>query len=218
MAERKKPEAVTEKRSIFYEILRVLALIVFHTVMPVKCHHRERLDAEGPYVLIANHLHALDPVAMAMFIPKRQIVFLGKKELAGNKRFLENLLNRANCILIDRHHSDMGAMRSCMKAIKLKKILLIFPEGTRHHEGQMEQIESGASLIAMRSKAPIIPIYIDKKLKCFRKTNLYVGEPIAYDDLLEKGINTETCEEMNERFRETFRKLIRETENTAKKS
>ena len=51
----------------------------------------------------------------------------------------------------------MAAMRNCMKAVKMKKILLIFPEGTRHHEGQMEHIESGASLIAMRSGAPIIP-------------------------------------------------------------
>ena len=75
----------------------------------------------------------------------------------------------------------------------------------------MEQIQSGASLIAMRSKAPIIPMYIDRKLSFFKKTNMYVGEPIQYDDLLEKGINAETCEEMNERFRETFRKMIAET-------
>ena len=79
-----------------------------------------------------------------------------------------NLLNRAHCIFVDRHATDMNAMRNCMKAIKMKKILLIFPEGTRHHEGQMEQIETGTALIAMRTKAPIIPIYIDRKLKIGR--------------------------------------------------
>lgn len=211
MAEKKAPEAVTEKRSIIYEILRVLAQIVFHTLMPVKCHNRERLDAEGPYVLIANHLHALDPVAMAMFIPKRQIVFLAKKELGKNK-LIENLLTRAHCIMVGRHNTDMAAMRSCMKAVKMKKILLIFPEGTRHHEGQMEQIETGTALIAMRSKAPVVPIYFDRKLSFFKVTNLYVGEPIPYDDLLAEGINADTCERMNERMRETFRKMIRDTQ------
>ena len=109
MAEKKMPEPVTEKRSLIYEVLRVLALIVFHTVMPVKCHNRERLDAEGPYVLIANHLHALDPVAMAMFIPKRQIVFLAKKELGKNK-LIEKLLTRAHCIMVGRHNTDMAAI------------------------------------------------------------------------------------------------------------
>jgi hypothetical protein len=45
----------------------------------------------------------------------------------------------------------------------------------------------------------------------FRITNLYVGEPIPYDDLLAEGINAETCEKMNERMRETFRRMIAET-------
>ena len=212
MGEEKKPlEPVTEKDSVLYEVARYLALALFHTVMPVRCYHRERLDAEAPYVLIANHQHALDPVAMAMNIPGRQIVFLGKKEL-GKGKLAEKLLTRVHCILVDRHNTDMTAMRECMKAIKMKKILLIFPEGTRHHEGQMEQIENGASLIAMRTRAPIIPIYFDRKLSPFKVTHMYVGEPIPYDDLLERGINKETCEEMNERFRETFRRMISEAE------
>ncbi len=211
MAEKKKLEAVTEKRGILYEVTRVLAHIVFHTLMPVRFHHKERLLQDPPYVVIANHRHALDPVVMAMGIPKHQIVFLAKKELGGTP-LTQNLLTRLHCILVDRHNADMEAMRSCMKAIKLKKILLIFPEGTRHHEGQMEQIENGTALIAMRSKAPVIPIYFDRKMSWFKVTNLYVGEPIPYDDLLEEGINTETCEKMNERMRETFRKMIRETE------
>ena len=204
-----KQEIDFEKRSKLYEFVRGISIGLFHTVMPVKYHNRERLDAEAPYVLIANHLHALDPVAMAMFIPRRQICFLGKKELGKNK-IANRLMTSAHVILVGRGDTDMAAMRNCMKAVKMKKILLIFPEGTRRHKGQMEQIENGASLIAMRSKAPIIPMYIDRKLSFFKKTNMYVGEPIPYDDLLEKGINTETCEEMNNRFRETFRKMIAE--------
>ena len=210
MAE-KKLEAVTEKRGILYEVARVLANILFHTLMPVRFNHKERLLQDPPYVVIGNHRHALDPVVMAMGIPRHQIVFLAKKEL-GKTPFTQSIMTRLHCILVDRHNVDMEAMRACMKAVKMKKILLIFPEGTRHHEGQMEHIESGTSLIAMRSKAPVIPIYFDRKLGLFKVTNLYVGEPIPYDDLLAEGINTETCERMNERLRETFRNMIKEAE------
>ena len=171
MAEEKKLEPVSDRKSFSYEVLRVLALIVFHTVMPVKCHNRERLDAEAPYVLIANHQHALDPVAMAMFIPRRQICFLGKKELGKNK-IVNRLLTSAHVILVGRGDTDMAAMRNCMKAIRMKKILLIFPEGTRHHQGQMEEIQNGTSLIAMKSGAPIIPIYFDRKLSFFKRTHM----------------------------------------------
>lgn len=211
----KKLEPVTGKRSILYEIARVLAMILFHTFMPVKCIHREKLDREAPYIVVANHLHALDPIVMAMHIRKRQIVFLGKKEL-GKGKLAENILTRMHCILVDRHNTDMNAMRNCMKAVKMKKILLIFPEGTRHHEGQMEQIESGTSMIVLRSKVPIVPIYFDRKLSLFKVTHMVVGDPIPADDLLAEGINTETCEKMNERLRETYRTMIREY--NAKKS
>ena len=210
MAE-KKLEPVTEKRTITYEVVRVLANIIFHTIMPVRFHHKERLERERPYIMIANHNHALDPVPMAMAVKHDQLVFLGKKELGSNK-LARWFLTKLHCILVNRHKVDMEAMRACMKAIKMKKILLIFPEGTRHHEGQMEHIEAGTALIAMRAKAPIVPIYFDRKLSLFKITNLYVGEEIPYDDLLAEGINAETCEKMNERMREAFRKMIRDAQ------
>ena len=207
----KKQELDFEKRSRLYEFVRGLAVVVFHTIIPVKFHNREVLDREPPYVLISNHLSALDPVVLALGVPKQQVVFLGKKELGKNK-MIRRILTSAHCILVDRHNTDMTAMRNCMKAIRAKKILIIFPEGTRHHEGQMQEIESGASLIAMRCGAPIIPVYFGRKLGFFRRTHIWVGEEIPSTDLIAQGINAETCEEMNERFRATFRKMVEDAE------
>ena len=211
MAENKESQAVSDKRSFLYELTRFVSTVLFHTLMPVKFHGREKLDREPPFILIANHRHALDPLAMAMGIPKQQVVFLAKKELGKNK-IAAAYLTRVHCILVDRHNADMEAMRACMKAIKMKRILLIFPEGTRHHEGPMQQIENGTALIAMRSKSPVVPVYFRDKLRFFHVTHIDVGDPIEYDDLLAEGINAETCEKMNERMRETYRKMIAEAE------
>ena len=200
-------EAVTEKKNAVYTFTRGLAGIVLKTLMPVRYHNAERLQAEPPYVMIANHQHALDPAIMAAPVRKTQVVFLGKKELGKNK-LIRWFLTKLHCILVDRHNTDMEAMRACMKALKMGKILAIFPEGTRHHEGQMEHIENGTALIVMRSGVPVIPVYIDRKLAFFKRTNVYVGQPIEYADLRAEGINTETCERLNERFRETFRTMI----------
>ena len=65
-----KQEIDFEKRSKLYEFVRGISIGLFHTVMPVKYHNRERLDREAPYVLISNHLHALDPVVLAMGVRK----------------------------------------------------------------------------------------------------------------------------------------------------
>ena len=199
-----------EKKAALYEVGRALARIMFHTLLPVRYHGMEKLrDREAPYVLIANHVHALDPIVVAYPVKRYQCVFLAKKELAKNA-FIERLLKKLHCILVDRHNTDMEAMRACMKTLRNGQVLIIFPEGTRHHVGQMEKIENGASLIVMRGKAPVVPVYIDRPLRLLRPVHAWIGDPIPYDDLLEKGINVETCEEMNERMRETFRKMIAE--------
>ena len=203
-------ETLTEKRSWLYPTARVAANILFHTVMPVKLHNAEVLKGtEPPFIIIANHHHALDPVVMAMAVKKHECAFLGKKEL-GKNRLMRWLLAHLHCILVDRHNTDMEAMRSCMKALKMSMPLVIFPEGTRHHDGEMEQIENGTALIALRGKAPVIPMYFDRKMGFFRRTHLYTGEPIPTEDLRAEGINTVTCEKMNERMRETFRKMVAE--------
>ncbi len=208
-------EPVREKDSKVYSFIRFLTTVVVHSFLPIRYHHAERLKAEPPFVMISNHLHALDPMLMGYPVKNSQVVFLGKKELAKT-RLAKWFLAEMHCILVDRHHTDMEAMRSCMKALKMKKVLVIFPEGTRHHEGQMEQIENGASFIIMRSKVPVYPVYIDRKMKLFRMTNAYIGEPIPYDDLLASGVNAETCEKMNERIRDVFRSMIREVEYSKK--
>ena len=203
-------EAVTEKKSVLYAVARVLAWVLLRVFLPVKYHHIERLRAvRGPTVLISNHQHALDPVILAYPV-KEQCVFLGKREIAKND-FIARFLTRMHCILVDRHKTDMEAMRACMKALKMNKVLVLFPEGTRFHEGQMENIENGTSLLVLRGKAPLSPVYVDRPLGLFRRVNAYGGEPIGYEDLLEQGVNVTSCEALNERMRETFRRIISET-------
>lgn len=37
-------------------------------------------------------------------------------------------------------------MRACMRALREGRILGIFPEGTRHHKGLMDQLEGGTGV------------------------------------------------------------------------
>lgn len=200
-------EAPKKTRTFLYSLVRTIAKVAFHTVAPVHYVYGERLERTGPMILIANHQSWCDPALMAVPIRREQVVFMGKKELAANV-FLKKILTDMHCILVDRHHRDMEAMRSSMRALKEGRILGIFPEGTRHHEGQMEQIEGGTALLALRSHAPLLPVYIDRPFRFFRKTTVYTGEEIPYEDLLSMGINTETCDLLNERIRECYRKMI----------
>lgn len=193
--------------TITYVIARVLAYIVFHTICPVRIHHTERFNRAAPFLVIGNHNSWLDPIAMCYRIHGQQLRFLGKKELVKTK-IGKLVLDDLGIIAVDRHNSDMEALRSCLRVLKEGQSLGIFPEGTRHHEGVMQQIESGIAMIAMRSKAPVIPVYFDSKIRPFHLTHMYVGKDIAYDDLLEQGINRETCELFLQRVRDTYAGMV----------
>lgn len=186
--------ADTNKPSKVYSVVLAAARVLLKTILPVKYHGLEHVsDMKAPYILMANHTTMLDPFMMAVAIPQYQIRFIGKKELWKVKPFAW-FANQIRAIPVDRHNTDMEAMRACMRVTREGHVLGIFPEGTRHHEGLMTELESGVAMIALRSKVPLVPVYIAGKLGLFRTLHVYVGEPIMMDDLRTEGINTQTCQ------------------------
>ena len=187
------------QRFWLYTFLRGLAAFLMKWLVPVRFHHAERADIDAPFIIIGNHLSMLDPLFMAVPVKRYQIAFMAKAELSKVSWFNPIAL-AMHTIFVNRHNSDMEAMRTSMRALKSGEVLGIFPEGTRHHEGLMVQQEAGAAMIALRSGVPLIPVYISRALCPFRRVECVVGEAIPMDDLREKGINKETCQELMARI------------------
>ena len=207
--------AEEEKRmdahSGWYTFGRALGRFLLRTICPTRYYHAERLQGDAPFIVIANHTSWMDPVAIGGAIRRYEVVFLGKSELVKNK-FAGWLLNKLHMIVVDRHKSDMEAMRACLRALKQGCILGIFPEGTRYHEGVMEQTESGVGLIALRSGVPVMPVYIRGRFRPFRRTRVYCGEAIPTEDLRAQGVNAATSAALMQRITETYRTMIADAE------
>lgn len=188
----------------WYRTARFLGGLITKTICPITFHDFERVsEREGGFILIANHQSMMDPVALAVKVKRREITFLGKKELTKNK-FLARALTGLHMIVVDRHNSDMRAMRTCISVLRKERILGIFPEGTRHHQGVMTELESGVAMMALMSGKPLVPVYIDSRIRPFHRTHLYAGEPIEYADLRAEGMNNDTAEKLTERIRQTY--------------
>lgn len=199
--------AQQDKPSVIYAFVLGLAKVLFKTILPVKFHGMENIkDQKAPYILIGNHTSLFDPFMMAVAAHQYQIRFIGKKELwkVGIFAWFAKCIK---AIPVDRHNTDMEAMRACMRVTREGHVLGIFPEGTRHHNGLMTELESGVAMIALRSRVPLMPVYIAGKLKLFRTLHVYVGQPIRMDDLRENGINTETCGQLLGRITQTYAAL-----------
>ena len=160
--------APKEPFTFTYRLARGVSWLLFHTLFPVRYHAAERIQLDAPFILIANHQSMMDPLVAAWKCKRYQIRFMGKKELAASP-FLKALFQSMRMIAVDRHNMDMAAVRACLKALKEGHPLGIFPEGTRHKEGVMRDLESGVAMIALRGGAPLLPAYITAPPRLFRR-------------------------------------------------
>ena len=200
-----------EKFTFWYRFMYDLQAFSMHCLFRTRYHHLPRALADAPFILIANHNSMIDPLLIAYPCKRYQIRFLGKKELVKNP-ILHFLFTHMRMIAVDRHNMDMHAMRACLKTLQEKHPLGIFPEGTRHKEGVMEQMEGGTAMIALRSGAPLLPVYIAGKARLWHTTHCYFGTPIPYADLAKHGINRDACDALDRRITETYRELAEEHE------
>lgn len=202
--------ALPGTKTVPFVIGRVIFAIYFHILCFLRVTGREKLDVQdAPYILIGNHTTLADPIIAAYLVRHYEVNFLGKKELAEIP-LVGRLLMHMHMIPVNRHNSDMEAMRACLKVTRAGGVLGIFPEGTRHVDGVMEHVESGVALIALRSGVPLIPVYIDGKPRLFRRLNVRVGDAIPMDDLRQQGVNKETCQVLLERITAAYRTLTAE--------
>ena len=216
MSEQNQPEkkknfqhhmAVPGKKGIIYTIARGIFWIYFHLFCFMHCTGREKLNLDAPYIVIANHTSFADPIIAAMLIRRYEVNFLGKIELA-KAPVVGKLLMHLHMIPVDRHHSDMEAMRACLRVTKAGGVLGIFPEGTRNKEGtqDMAEFKTGTARFAIKTKVPVVPMIYYRSPKAFRKNWLYVGEPFT----LEEFYGAKTPEE-NHKATELIREKMDET-------
>ena len=196
---------VREGRSWFYQLVINLFTVVTKLLFFVRIEGKENLP-EGGCIIMGNHIAWLDPFLLAMCARDREIRFMGKKELWGN-RFFAWIAKQVRGIPVDRGNADMASIRMSMTVLKAGYTLGIFPEGTRSKGEGMLPLQGGASLLALRSKSPVVPVYIDGDYKLFKQMVVRVGKPVDMDDLIAGRINKDTCDALTERITSAFAQL-----------
>ena len=147
-------------------------------------HGREHIPVRRPFIICANHIKWLDPVAIAAAVPSSiQVHFMAKKELFSNFLFTA-VLNMVGAFPVNRQDADYGAFRRAFQLLRGGKVLGLFPEGTRSKNGQLQKAYGGAALIAVRSGAPILPVAILGPYRFFKPLHVYIGSPFVLPPLI----------------------------------
>ena len=134
----------------------------------------QHLFCRGSAIIVSNHWSLGDPILLAIVSP-RIIHFMAKKELFEKKvpRFiLQRLLFT---FPVNRKQADMASLKQAMHLLERGKVFGIFPEGRRSVTGELDTLEKGAAFLALKTGAPIIPIYSDPRTYRKFRINMVVG-------------------------------------------
>lgn len=115
------------------------------------------IPQSGPLIIVANHVNSLEVPVMYTFLQPRPIAGFAKAETWRNP-LLGYLFDLWGGIPLERGAADIQAIRLGLQALSQGKILAIAPEGTRNRTGVLMRAHPGIALIALRSRAPIVPI------------------------------------------------------------
>jgi 1-acyl-sn-glycerol-3-phosphate acyltransferase len=148
---------MTLSQNIFLATFRPLLNIC----LSWKSEGRENVPLTGPLILVANHVHVLDPILLVFTLP-RWITFVAKEELFRSL-FLRLWLRWAGSLPLQRNgkvREKQRILEGAKKALDEGLILGMFPEGGRSHDGKLRKGKPGSAVIASKTDVPLLPIGI----------------------------------------------------------
>jgi 1-acyl-sn-glycerol-3-phosphate acyltransferase len=123
----------------------------------------EAVPAEGPVIVVSNHLSFSDSFFLALMLP-RKITYLAKQEYftgKGIKGLLTRMFFKAiQQVPIDRT-SGRAAEAAIVTGIRILRqgdMLGIYPEGTRTADGRLYRGKTGVARMALETPAPVLPV------------------------------------------------------------
>jgi 1-acyl-sn-glycerol-3-phosphate acyltransferase len=146
---------------------------------------RDRVPAAGPVVLAPVHRSFAD-FGFSAFVTRRKLFFMAKDSLWKN-RVIGWLLVNLGAFPVHRESADRESLRNAEEVLRRGGLLVLFPEGTRQSGHTVESLLEGATFLAARTGATIVPMGIGNsdvampKGKLFPKplrVTVVLGEPM----------------------------------------
>lgn len=181
---------------MFYKIFKVLCRFWFGFILKTQVIGTENLPKDGAFILAANHVSNWDPPFLGTFM-EREVCYMGKEELFKNP-IMAAICRGLHVFPVKRGAADKTAIKTAVKLLKDGKCFGIFPEGTRSKTGKLGKAESGISLIAAMTKAPIIPAAIVNTEKIFSKEKFFPRLAVVYGSPIKFSGSTKDKEALAE--------------------
>ena len=205
----------------FMNFLRVIAIPIYYLLKPFKFYGNRKVK-DGACIYTCNHFQLFDPFYIAC-TTWEVVHFVGKSEILGYP-VVGWLAKNIKLISVNRDGNDITAVKDCLKCLKNGEKIAIYPEGTRNKtDAPLLPFKHGAAMLAIKTKTPIMPMYMYTRPKLFRCTHILMGEPMELSEYYDKKLDKDELAEADQKIydamlalREEHEKFLAEKKNKNK--
>jgi 1-acyl-sn-glycerol-3-phosphate acyltransferase len=140
-----------------YRLTRFLIQVILRLVARLEVIGMENMPSHSSFIIAANHIGRLDAVLIYAFSKRKDIIMLAAEKYRKIP-VVRWLAKQLDVIWVDRFNADFGAVRETLARLKRGGVLVLAPEGTRSPDGRLQKARAGASYLAMKAGAPILPV------------------------------------------------------------
>lgn len=186
----------------------------------------EHIPAEGPALVVANHVSYLDPVFTAVFVHRAGRIprFLAKASL-WNVPLLGRILRQTAQITVPRARADaQQSLRAAGTALAEGKIVVIYPEGTITRDPQYWPMRSrtGVARLALEHDVPVVPLvhwgthvaydHYRRRFRPLPRRDIFVraGPPVDLTDVRGRPVDNALLRQVTDRVMTDVRALLAE--------
>jgi len=174
----------------------LLSRFTFATYFHWRVYHPERVPLQGPVILASNHASFLDPPLVGAGV-KREINYLARESLF---RFpvVGAVLRAVNCVPVDREGGGAAGLKAILDRLLAGRGIILFPEGTRTRDGNLQPARSGIGLTVIKSTAPVVPARVFGTYQAYgrhvkfprpRSVAVKYGQPMFFETLRAEAKN-----------------------------
>ena len=197
---------------IQHNFARLWARMILGTIgAQVSVEGLEKIDTGKAHIYAVNHLSALDIPVLYKHLPF-QFRILAKKELFRYP-FMGWHLRRSGQIPVDQQNvrSSVRSIGRAVESLRNNMPIVIFPEGGRTENGQLQPFMSGAFYLAIKAQVDVVPMALAGTFEMlpmssfhFRPRPIYllIGDPISTT-----GMNIRDVEKLAQTAREDIADL-----------
>ncbi len=194
-----------ERNSTGVRLLRGTLFVVMRVLFRIEYSGKERVPKTGPLIIVANHVTYLDPlwIALPLFRKIRFMTWDKVFSFPPAGAFLRWL----GAFPVSLENPEMGAFKTALRILRRGEALMMFPEGGRSPDGRLMQFKHGASRLALRTGATILPVVIQGGARVWN-SRMWVPRPGKVRVEYLEPIHAVQCDEGEKELTDRFRHLI----------